>query len=219
MRAGLQKYVLLLWGVVLVGLWLGASQSGSSPLTLLRSALSDLQHNPFAPLLLGLFYLLRPLFLLPVSLLTVASGLFFGAWWGTLYAVIATLLSAAVAYLLGRTFAQAPGGAEPALVQRLKAYPFETVLLSRFLFIPGDLVNYAAGYLRVSLGAFLLATLIGGLPGLWVGVLAGASLESGLEGPLQINRGYLVASAALLLLSLLGSWWLRRRSALRVEPR
>lgn len=219
MRVGLQKYVLMLWGVVLVGLWLGALQSGSSPVTLLRSALSDLQHDPFAPLLLGLLYLLRPLFLLPVSLLTVASGLFFGAWWGALYAVIATLLSAAVAYLLGCTFAQAPGGAEPALVQRLKSYPFETVLLSRFLFIPGDLVNYAAGYLRVSLGAFLLATLIGGLPGLWVGVLAGASLESGLEGPLRINRGYLVASAVLVLLSLAGSWWLRRRSALRAGPR
>ena len=215
MRAGPQKYVLLLWVGLLAGLWLVAAQNESSPLELLRGALSGLQHDPLAPLLLGMLYLLRPLFLLPVSLLTVASGLFFGAVWGTVYAVIATLLSAVVAYLLGRLFGRAPGGAEPTFVQRLKRYPFETVLLSRFLFVPGDLVNYVAGYLRVSLRAFVLATLIGGLPGLWVGVLAGASLESGLEGPLQINLGYLLASAALLLLSLAGSWWLRRRSALK----
>lgn len=218
MRAGPQKYVLLLWGLLLAGLWLGAAQSGVSPLELLRGALRELQHDPLAPLLLGLLYLLRPLFLLPVSLLTVASGLFFGVLWGTVYAVIATLLSAVVAYLLGRLFGRAPGGAEPTFVQRLKSYPFETVLLSRFLFIPGDLVNYVAGYLRVSLRAFVLATLIGGLPGLWVGVLAGASLESGLEGPLQINLGYLLTSAALLLLSLGGSWWLRRRSVPKGQP-
>lgn len=219
MRSGWQKYVLLLWLFLLLALWLGAAQQGTTPVALLRASLTALQGDPLAPLLLLLLYLLRPLFLLPVTLLTVASGLFFGAVWGVVYAGVATLLSATLAYLLGRTFARrVPDDAAPGLVGRLKVYPFETVLLSRFLFVPGDLVNYAAGYLRVPPGAFVLATAIGGLPGLLIGVLAGASLGSGLQGRVQLNLGYLLASAVLLLVSLGGSWWLRRRAALAAPP-
>lgn len=219
MRPGWQKYVLFLWLFLLSALWLGAAQQGTSPVALLRAALTALQGEPLAPLLLLPIYLVRPLFLLPVSLLTVAAGLFFGAVWGFVYASVATLLSATVAYLLARMFARRlPDEATPGLVGRLKTYPFETVLLSRFLFIPGDLVNYMAGYLNVPLGGFLLATVIGGLPGLLIGVLAGASLESGLQGRVQLNFNYLVASAALLILSLGVSWWLRRRSTLVDSP-
>lgn len=219
MRSGWQKYVLLLWFFLLLALWLGAAQQGTSPVALLRASLAALQDDPLAPLLLLLIYLLRPLLLLPVTLLTVASGLFFGVVWGVIYAGVATLLSTTVAYLLGRMFARrAPGDVAPGLVGRLKRYPFETVLLSRFLFIPGDLINYAAGYLRVPLGAFVLATAIGGLPGLLIGVLAGASLGSGLQGRVQLNAGYLLASAVLLVVSLGGSWWLRRRAPLAEQP-
>jgi uncharacterized membrane protein YdjX (TVP38/TMEM64 family) len=219
MRSGWQRYVLCLWLFLLLALWVGAAQQGTSPVALLRAALTSLQGDPLAPLLLLLLYLLRPLLLLPVTLLTVASGLFFGALWGVVYAGVAALLSATVAYLLGRTFARrVPDDAAPGLVGRLKAYPFETVLLSRFLFVPGDLVNYAVGYLRVPLGAFVLATAIGGLPGLLIGVLAGASLESGLHGRVQLNLSYLLVSAVLLVLSLGGSWWLRRRSAPTARP-
>lgn len=219
MRRSWRTYGLLLWLFLLLALWLGAAQQGTSPVALLRTSLTALQGDPLAPLLLLLLYLLRPLFLLPVTLLTVASGLFFGVLWGVVYAGVATLLSATVAYLLGRTFArEVPDNAAPGLVGRLKVYPFETVLLSRFLFVPGDLVNYVAGYLHVPLGAFVLATAIGGLPGLLIGVLAGASLESGLQGRVQLNLGYLLASAVLLLVSLGGSWWLRRRSAFTSPP-
>ncbi len=213
MRRTRQYFVLTLWLLLLLGLWIGSWQQGKTPLVLLRDALAALQDDPLAPLLLGFIYLLRPLFLLPVSVLTVATGALFGAVWGALYAGVATLVTATLAYLLGRLFGDGlPSEAQQGWVGRLKAYPFETVLLSRVLFVPGDLVNYLAGYLRVSVVAFIGATAVGGMPGLLIGVLAGASLES-TAATSGVNLSYLLASALLLAISLAVSWWMRRRAS------
>lgn len=206
--------VLAVWATLLFGLWLYLSRQGRPPTALLRDSLAALRGEPLAPLWLLAVYLVRPLLLLPASLLIVATGVLFGPVWGTVYATLATLLSTIVAYFLGRRFGtDLPGETEVAWSQRLKAYPFETVLLSRFLFVPGDLVNYLSGYLKIDLAAFVGATLIGGAPGLLVGVLAGASLEPN-AATFSLKPTYLLASAGLLLVSLGVSWWLRRRAAL-----
>lgn len=219
MRPRWHKYlVLILWLLLLLALWLYARASAQTPTELLRAALNGLRGEPLAPLYLLLIYLVRPLFLLPVSLLTVTWGVLFGPLWGLLYAVVSALLSASVAYLLGRWFgADVPRAAPTKLLSRLEAYPFETVLLCRTLAVPGDLVNYVSGYLKVSYRAFLLATAIGGMPGLLIGVLAGASLET-TRVTFRLNWGYLLASAVLLALSLGVSWWLRARVARTRSP-
>ncbi len=219
MRAHWQKYVVfVLWVILLAGLWLYAYTQGQTPIGLLRGALTGLRGEPLAPLYLLGIYLVRPLFLLPMSLLTVAMGALFGPLLGLFYALVATLLSASVAYTLGRWFGGSlPKAAHRGPLRRLESYPFETVLLCRFLAVPGDLVNYVAGYLKVSYRAFLLATAIGGLPGVLVGVLAGASVDT-TRAAFRLNRGYLLASAALFLVSLGVSWWLRKR-AVKPNPR
>ena len=211
-------YVALLWLALLVGFWFYARSRGETPVSLLRNILSALQDDPLAPLFLLLIYLVRPLFLLPVGLLTVAVGLLFGVFWGTVYALLAALLTAAVAYWLGRLFGRGLPAAQAGWLGRLKQYPFETVLLCRFLAVPGDLVNYAAGYLKIGFAAFLGATAIGGSPGLLVAVLAGASLTSLTErsARFSLDWRYLLASALLLALSLGVSWLVRRRGGLKV---
>ncbi len=212
-----RTYLVLAWLLALLGFWIYTSGQGRPPTALLRDSLAALRGEPLAPLWLLAVYLVRPLLLLPVSLLTVATGVLFGAVWGTVYAVLATLLSTTVAYFLGRRFGTDLPGESAAWSQawsrRLKAYPFETVLLSRFLLVPGDLVNYLSGYLKINLAAFVGATLIGGAPGLLVGVLAGASLEPD-AATFSLKPTYLLASAGLLLVSLGVSWWLRRRTVL-----
>ncbi len=206
-------FVLAGWLALLLGLWVYTTQQGRPPTALLGDTLTALRGDPLAPLWLLLIYLVRPLSLLPMSLLTFATGVLFGAVWGTVYATLATLLSVAVAYGLGRRFGTSlPDGSATGWSGRLKRYPFETVLLSRVLFVPGDLVNYVSGYLKINLLAFLGATLVGGTPGLLVGVLAGASLEPE-AASFSFDRRYLLASAALLVVSLGVSWWVRRRAA------
>ena len=206
--------VVVLWLAALLGLWFYLRGQGDPPAALLGAVLDRLRGSPLAPLWLLLVYLARPLLLLPVTLLTVAAGMLFGAVWGGVYAAAGALVSSSVAYGFGRWFGgelRVENSSGP--LQRLTARPFETVLLCRFLGVPGDLVNYAAGYLKISFWAFVAATLIGGAPGILAGTLAGASLTSVSEARLNVRWEFLLASAALLLASLAVSWGVRRSSS------
>lgn len=209
-----QHVVVALWLAALLGLWLYLRGQGDSPTTLLGAALDRLRTDPLAPFWLLLVYFVRPLLLLPITLLTVAAGMLFGAVWGSLYAAAGALVSSSLAYLFGRLFGNGLGIKNSSgPLQQLTARPFETVLLCRFLGVPGDLVNYAAGYLKISFGAFVGATLIGGAPGILAGTLAGASLTSVSEARLSLRWEFLLASAGLLLASLAVSWGVRRYSS------
>lgn len=218
MRPGTPKWrwqyaVVALWLSALLGLWFYLRGQGDSPAALLGAALDRLRGSPLAPLWLLLVYLVRPLLLLPVTLLTVAAGMLFGAVWGGVYAAAGALLSSSLAYVFGQLFGNGVGTKDVGgPLQRLTVRPFETVLLCRFLGVPGDLVNYAAGYLKISFWAFVGATFIGGAPGILAGTLAGASLSSVTEARLGLRWEFLLASAALLLVSLAVSWGVRRYS-------
>ncbi len=48
-------------------------------------------------------YVIAPLLLIPGSLLTLGSGFLYGRFWGTLLVSPASVLAAAIAFLLGRT--------------------------------------------------------------------------------------------------------------------
>ena len=78
-----RKYIILaLWAALLLGIWVYTSQQGRPPTVIFQDSLTALRGDPLAPLWLLAIYLLRPLLLLPVSLLTVATGAVFGAVWG-----------------------------------------------------------------------------------------------------------------------------------------
>lgn len=202
------------WALLVAAFWLVSSLLGESPPELLVSGLQSLAQSPLAPLWLIAVYLIRPFLLLPVTFLTVFSGFLFGASLGIAYALVATLVSSIVVYGLARFVSgharkPAPSG---SLARRLQEHGFETVLTTRLIFVPGDLINYLSGALRVPLGAFVLATIIGGTPGLVMGVFAGTSIHGDFtfQG-LTIRWPFLAASLALLVFSLLMSAWLKKR--------
>ncbi|CAN5595256.1 hypothetical protein BH23ACT3_BH23ACT3_10700 [soil metagenome] len=84
---------------------------------------------------------------------------------------------------------------------RLRANSFESVLLMRLLFVPYDLVNYTAGFLRIRWRPFLAATAIGSLPGTASFVLLGASLTRLDDGVDGIDRTTLAISVLLIVVS------------------
>src|SRR5690625_1508164 len=90
------------WLLLIAGFWLVAQQRGQSPAELLVEILQGLQTSRYAVLWLLLIYVIRPLFLLPVSVLTVFAGFLFGAVYGTLWSMVAAVGSAALAYGLAR---------------------------------------------------------------------------------------------------------------------
>ena len=216
-----QRFTVLgFWLALLLALFIAARAQGVNPLGLLGDWLERAPGSVAAPFVLFGAYLVRPLTLLPVTLLTVASGFLFGAVWGGLYALVATLLSSGLAYGVGRFFGT--GGLESAegnFVSRLRSRSFETVLLGRLLAVPGDFINYASGFLRISFSAFIWATAVGGAPGLLTAVLVGASVEGDLGAArVTFNARYLLASVGLLAVSLGASWLVRRREKARFAP-
>lgn len=202
--------VLSSWLIIFIAFWLYVRQTGQSVAEILTGWLESLSKSPYSFLLLLVVYLIRPLLFLPITLLTVFAGFLYGAVWGTVYATLATLVSCAVAYVVGRFLGSDKITLQRGWLERLRERSFETILISRLTFLPGDLVNYAAGFLKISFVSFLLATAIGGMPGLLVGVLAGASLETFSATGFRLNPWYIVASLVMLILSLLGSRLLRR---------
>jgi len=77
--------------------------------------------------------------------------------------------------------------------------------------LPYDLVNYAAGLLRIRRAPFLAATALGSLPGTVSFTLAGASIESLADGPSGIDPTALIASVAIFVASLAISWYVKKR--------
>ena len=152
----------------------------------------DLLQSPWGPLVYILIYAVRPLFFFSAVVLTLAGGAVFGAGGSPLnvaYAVLLTIIasntSATVAYLVGRFFGKGlikEDDAESAsIVQkytvRMRENSFETIMIMRFIFLPYDLVNYMAGILRIKYLPFILATILGSIPGTIAFVAFGASVD------------------------------------------
>lgn len=207
---------ILIWLSIIAAIYIYALLSNQTVNSLIQNGLVSIAKHKSAPLLLMSIFIVRPILLLPISILSAFSGYLFGPVLGIIYALIATLISASIAFGIAFYYAnknKLNNQEGPKLIKGLKNNSFESVLISRLTFIPGDLVNYSAGFLKINYWQFLLATAIGGLPGLAMTVLAGASIEGEFSfTSIKINIYYLISSIALLVFSLLIARYLRKRN-------
>lgn len=211
-----------LWAAVIVA-WIWYQRStGEGTAEIAQSLVDSVRGAWWAVALYIALYTVRPVVLFPATLLTLAGGILFGPIVGVIATVVGANLSALFAYWLARSLA--PGrerdeAEEQRLLSRwadrMRDNSFTTVLTMRFLFLPYDLVAYAAGFLRIAPGQFLAATAIGSLPGTVAFVLLGASIERVDDGVGGFDGRVLLASAVLFVGSLLVARALRRRE----EPR
>lgn len=212
--------------LVALSLWLGmlgvyhwyAWQQDLTPLGAVQRLTGFMATGAYGPLVYIAFYAVRPLVLFPASLLTLAAGFVFGPVLGIVFTILGSSISAGVAYLVGRCFGgRLPDSGRAAGVtlryaDRLRSNSFESVLLMRLVYVPFDLVNYLAGFLRVGWRPFILATVLGSLPGTTSFVLFGASIEGGFTGGApKLNLWVLLASVLMLVGGLLLSRYLKRR--------
>lgn len=220
-RHGRKLAALFFWILLLGAYQIYAWRTGLSPLAAVRALAEFMATNPLGWLMYVAVYTLRPLILFPASLLTVASGFVFGPVLGTALTLIGSNASAMVAYLVGRYFggeAIEKEGEEKGALQRytrrMRENSFETILAMRFIYLPYDLVNYAAGFLKIRPVPFILATALGSIPGTLSFVLLGASVGPGaLSGEPDFDWRILAASAALLALGLALSQYFKRRES------
>jgi uncharacterized membrane protein YdjX (TVP38/TMEM64 family) len=213
-----QKLVALcFWLALLGGYQWYAWANNLSPLEVVQQVVGFMQGSMYGPLIYLLIYAIRPLTLFSATLLTVAGGFVFGAFWGVVYTVVASNTSATIAYLVGRYFGQGllqgdqSGGVIGRYTSRMRENSFETILIMRFIFLPYDLVNYLAGFLRIRWVPFILATALGSIPGTLAFVLFGASIERFDGGLPSLNPWVLLASVVIFIVSLVLSRLIKRK--------
>ena len=203
---------IVIWLLIIAAIYFYAQLNNNSLNELIQNSLRAISNNRFSALILIAIFMIRPILLLPVSILTAFSGYLFGPILGIIYALIATSLSASIAFAIAFYFNKSNDN-KNKVISKLQNNSFESVLISRLSFVPGDLVNYSAGYLKINYWQFLLATAIGGLPGLGMTVLAGAAVEGEFSfSGFKINIYYLLASLAILVFSLLLARYLRKQN-------
>lgn len=208
--------VLAAWAALIVAFWLGARGADAGPLAYVAHGVEDLARRPWAPVALLGAYLARPLLLLPITLLNLASGLLLGPAYGLPFAALGTLLSATSGYAIGRSLgtrrdAEALADRWP-LVRALRRRGFETVVAGGLMYLHADMVNVPSGLLRIRFPTFLAGIALGNALTLTTAVLTGASIEGGLaDATVAIDAMYLGLAAALLVISFALAYVLRRR--------
>lgn len=139
----------------------------------------------WGPLVFILIYAVGPLIFLPTSVLSLGAGLAFGVWPGVLYIIVGATAAAVTGYVMARLFGRS--------VLNVDRYPWSEKLFTQmeqrgFLYVfvlrliplvSFDLLSYAAGISKVRFRSFLLATVLGMIPGTLAYSFLGASLASG----------------------------------------
>ncbi|MDT8443554.1 MAG: TVP38/TMEM64 family protein [Desulfuromonadales bacterium] len=131
-------------------------------------------------------YVLRPLILFPATLLTVASGLVFGPWLGTLFTILGENASANLAFSLARWFGRQTVARHTSeqmhcWEERLKENGMITVLTMRLIMLPFDVVNFGCGLTAIRQRDYAIGTFFGILPSLIGFVLLGGIAASGVQ--------------------------------------
>ena len=168
--------------------------------------------RPGSPLFAIVVFALAAQFLVPVNLLIIVIVLVYGPLLGSVLAIAGACSAAAVAYSLGGFLGgdlvrRLAGPRVIALKRRLASSGFLPVLVVRVLPVaPAQVVSMVAGAWRYRFRYFILATLVGTLPGVFALSILGDRLRALVQQPSPETLLLLVGFALLMVALLL---WLR----------
>ncbi len=128
--------------------------------------------GPLGPALFIFIYTLGVL-LLPATPFTIAGAVIFGKFYGMLYNLAADTLGASISFYLGRYFLHgvARGFLEsrmPWLDRKAAEEGFSVIFYLRIFWFPFIVLNYAAGATRIRFRDYLLGTVLGLLPPVFI---------------------------------------------------
>jgi uncharacterized membrane protein YdjX (TVP38/TMEM64 family) len=223
LRTASRAVALIAWSLLLVAFWQGARQAEVGPLDYLLGSIERLAARPWAPVGVLALYVMRPLLLVPITVVNLTSGFVLGALPGLGLAMTGTLASASIGYGIGRLLGTAglAGGLELRwpLVGALRRRGFESVVAGGLMYLHADAVNLPAGLLRIRFPVFLAGIAVGNTLTMTSAVLAGASVEGGLVGAkVAVDGTTLWLALGLFAVSLGLASWLRRRNRANEAP-
>lgn len=170
----------------------------------------------WAPLVFILLWIAACVFFLPGLPISIAGGLIFGAFWGTVYTTIGANLGAAAAFLIGRYVARGMVErrmAGSASLQRIdegvKRQGWRMLMITRLVPVfPFNIQNFVYGLTDISLGTYVLVSLVCMLPGTIAYNFAAGAVRTGDFGRTLWYLG--IAAVFFVLLSLVPGWLKRR---------
>lgn len=167
-----------------------------------------LEHLATTPLRFGLallaVYLARPFLFWPMSAVAIVLGYLYDPVVAVPVALAGALVTCLPPFAIARwadsgvgvlSVLAEPGGQLVGAVGAVRG-----VVAGRLSPVPGDVVSYAAGLSNVSVGAFLLGTLVGEVPWAVAAVLAGDSMRTLTVDGVRPDPAVVVAIAALAVL-------------------
>ncbi len=147
--------------------------------------------GPLAPAVFIAVYAIGTVFLFPGSVLTLSGGLLFGPSLGMLFNVSGATLGATGAFLVarfgGREFVgRFLKGRLKTLDEKAARNGFRVIFYLRLIpLVPFNALNYAGGLSPIRLRDYLLATLLGILPGAFAYTYLGDAVGELLQGRLS----------------------------------
>ena len=206
---------LALWATLLALFWTSSQGSDAGPVGTLVGILESLAASTWAPAGVFALYLLRPILLLPITVINLASGFVLGIAGGLPLALVGTLASATIGYGIGRALAfgaRRDGAEAPSGIARtLKRNGFISVVAGGLMYLHADAVNLPAGMLRIRYPLFLAGITVGNGLTMTSAVLAGASAQGLGDASVSVQPEMLLLALGLFSLSLLLAYALRRR--------
>jgi len=198
---------------------LGAVALGGVALFSPDRVVAELEHLATHPLqfavVLVAVYLARPFLLWPVSSIALVLGYLYGPAVALPLALAGAALTGLPPFLVARYVGDEGllgfvGDSGRELVDTVG----ETrgVLAARLSPVPGDPISYAAGLSNVSLGAFLVGTVLGEVPWALVTVFAGSSMRQLSVSGFAVSPGAIVAIAGLAVVVLSGPLYNKYRT-------
>jgi uncharacterized membrane protein YdjX (TVP38/TMEM64 family) len=165
------------------------------------------------------------LLVVPSWFCTMVSGLLFGLWFGTAYALLGTTLGALAVFLAARAglsgLAERTGRHTAIIANGFRSNAFSYLVFLRLVPVfPFTLVNVAAALAGIPLRTYVLGTLIGIIPSVFIyASLGGLLMDLAERGTLPDTSLLhqpqfllpLLGLAALALLPILVARWRRRR--------
>jgi phospholipase D1/2 len=201
--AALGVFALLVVGLAAAMHW--TSLGDYLNLKSLTSATRHIDALPLAPVFIILGYVAAAVVSVPVTLLIASMGIVFGAAWGGLYAFIGTTIAAAVSFWMGNWLGRdavrrLAGVRVNRLSERVARRGIVAVVVLRLLPVaPFAIVNLVAGASHIRMRDFMIGTMLGMGPGIFLTVAFAHQFVASLRHPTAGSFAVLIGIGVVLI--------------------
>jgi uncharacterized membrane protein YdjX (TVP38/TMEM64 family) len=188
-----------------------------------RATVGHLRGYWHGPLIFMALYAVGSIFAIPASLFVIAAGLIWGWMWGGTYAMAGGLMGAVASFLAGRFIGEGLlerfGRVGRAVTRQVDHAGFKSLLILRFIpGIPFAVLNYGAGVAGVRMIDFILATIVGMAPSVYVFAYCSDALFNGTMSEGDALRRLLIVAVLMISLAVIPAVLKRKlRSQIEVE--